>query len=686
MANKEIFNVEIDDSALGDLKQRYDEYSAALSKMPGEWREASTEIKAQTSKFERMYAGLEEQNRVLLDTSASEEKFNIALDTAAVSWIGMLKTGKLFAGHIVHSTHSLLRWTKLTAVFSGILGAGGLFGINRMAANVANQRTSATGLGVSYGEQASFLANFGRIPGAEGILSGFAEAETQVSDKWRLQQWLGHDPSGNPARDFADGLKKFKTFVDQYKGDRQKALGPSLEARGYDKLGITTESALAVQGMSGAEVEQLGGGYQADLAGRLGLSDADAKKWTELTQQMEAAGYQIEDVFARRVVGLTKPLENLSNAFVNFTARLLEDTQIKEWIGDLGRGVKNFAEMLGSGVAQAKAAQIGRDVNDSVKLIESLLAKAPDIASLTGIALAARYGGSTAAAIGAGLGRSGVVGALGRATGVVLGPVGTVAAGGLAATAGPTNESIPELERQRRYNQGRPQSRPLDGREDERARQKHEVGGQELARGPATQREQSEKPWETPWNREMRPAHAVDLAETQTGGRIDDADVQTYLRTGGHPDPQKAAWCAMFVGASLTQAGIKDSGSNVATSYAGWGKGVDPRHVQKGDVYVRTRGHRPGEVGGHVGMLTGESRFVHGHEQVQMISGNSAHQVRETWEPVGGTNVIRRATDTGAPRHAGQQYILGHHPATIGKVSPPVSIMDNTGGQVSIAQ
>jgi hypothetical protein len=30
-----------------------------------------------------------------------------------------------------------MKWTKLTSVFSGLLGAGSLYGIDRMAANVA---------------------------------------------------------------------------------------------------------------------------------------------------------------------------------------------------------------------------------------------------------------------------------------------------------------------------------------------------------------------------------------------------------------------------------------------------------------------------------------------------------------------------------------------------------------------
>ena len=174
----------------------------------------------------------------------------------------MATSGKLFSGHIVHATQSLMYWTKLTAAFSGLLGAGGLFGINRMAASVAGQRTSAAGLGVTYGEQASFLANFGRLGNAEGILQGFSEAETDVSKKYALRQWLGHAESGDPAKDFAEGLGRFKEFADK---TPRELLEPMLQARGYDKLGIGREQANIVRGMSRAEVAQLGRGYRGDL-------------------------------------------------------------------------------------------------------------------------------------------------------------------------------------------------------------------------------------------------------------------------------------------------------------------------------------------------------------------------------------------------------------------------------------
>jgi hypothetical protein len=58
------------------------------------------------------------------------------------------------------------------------------------------------------------------------------------------------------------------------------------------------------------------------------------------------------------------------------------------------------------------------------------------------------------------------------------------------------------------------------------------------------------------------------------------------------------------------QAGIKGTGSNVATSLGNYGTAVQPGDVQKGDVQkgdvlVHMNGRRVGETGGHVGFATG---------------------------------------------------------------------------------
>lgn len=130
-------------------------------------------------------------------------------------------------------------------------------------------------------------------------------------------------------------------------------------------------------------------------------------------------------------------------------------------------------------------------------------------------------------------------------------------------------------------------------------------------------------------------------SETANAGEIN-----AFLKRGGVDiDSATTAWCAAFVNSALAQVGIKGSGSNVATSFSGWGQGVPLGKVQRGDVLVENRGRSAGETGGHVGFATGNLRATaDGIQQIEMISGNSANKVQQQW--VDATDVIaRRSAD-----------------------------------------
>jgi hypothetical protein len=143
--------------------------------------------------------------------------------------------------------------------------------------------------------------------------------------------------------------------------------------------------------MSREEVAQLGRSYQSDLATRLGLPPDVAKKWTEFSMQMEGAGHEIETVFARGAVKLTKPLEHLSESFTHLVENLLKDgSPLAGWIKRLGKGLHNFAGTLGSGATQAKAAELGKDIADVVRWFEAIHGKklphgARTLAELAGV-------------------------------------------------------------------------------------------------------------------------------------------------------------------------------------------------------------------------------------------------------------------------------------------------------------
>jgi uncharacterized protein (TIGR02594 family) len=161
-------------------------------------------------------------------------------------------------------------------------------------------------------------------------------------------------------------------------------------------------------------------------------------------------------------------------------------------------------------------------------------------------------------------------------------------------------------------------------------------------------------------------AAAADFAQTMQGLKDHDprghALIQQYLTSGGAGmDPAVTAWCAAFVSASFSKAGISGpAAANIATSWARWGSHVDPKYAQKGDVLVSMKGHRPGQTGGHVGIVTGPT--VDG--SIPVIEGNvreagGGHGVKSVSERIRSGLEVRRppaGLDANAREHTSMNH------------------------------
>lgn len=97
--------------------------------------------------------------------------------------------------------------------------------------------------------------------------------------------------------------------------------------------------------------------------------------------------------------------------------------------------------------------------------------------------------------------------------------------------------------------------------------------------------------------------------------------LQEYMSNGGvNLDPSVTAWCAAYVNASLAQAGIEGTGSNMARSFMNWGQEVaDP---QRGDLAVFSRGDPNGPYG-HVGFFDGYNQ----DGTIRVLGGNQGDAV-----------------------------------------------------------
>ena len=122
------------------------------------------------------------------------------------------------------------------------------------------------------------------------------------------------------------------------------------------------------------------------------------------------------------------------------------------------------------------------------------------------------------------------------------------------------------------------------------------------------------------------------------------SEIASYLAQGHHGmDPATTPWCAAFTGSALEHAGLPSipasEGGNIATSYLRYGVPVQGA-PQPGDVVVESRGLSAGQLGGHVGIATGQ---VDANGRIQMLSGNYGNAVKLGWEDPASVTVRRAA-------------------------------------------
>lgn len=346
MALKSIIDIDINDAAFRSYKAIFDRYEAALAKQPEAWAKVNKGIDSSKKSFEALVAAAVAQKGRLEMMAKAQEKADLLTRTTAQRWLDIARSTKSVAGHIAAATASLMKWTGLTGVFTGILGAGGLYGIDRLAATVAAGRRSAMGLGLGYGEQQAFETNFARIVQPDQFLAGVNEALNDVTKRVALFG-AGLTPAQvagkNTAEVAVELIPQLKRLADQFEGP---ALEQQIEARHLGQF-VTLEDMRRLRAMSPAEIQQLIEAYQRDRA-TFALGGDVQKKWQDFSTQMTRAGQTIENVFVTGITPLVPGLQRLSAGVADVVKAFLGSPAVKHWIDVLGDGLESFAQYIGT--------------------------------------------------------------------------------------------------------------------------------------------------------------------------------------------------------------------------------------------------------------------------------------------------------------------------------------------------
>ncbi len=388
MATKTVIDIDLNDAAFQKFKANFDAYKAALAESAKEW----DAIEGDISKSHKTLAGLVVASTSLVAASVerAEAERQVAHETERATegatkqsraWSSIAKSAKDFAGNIKGATLSLLRWSELTGLVSGLLGAGGIWGLDRLAQSVATQRKEASGIGVSPGALRSFGLNFGRVlDNPQGVLTGIFESLSDVT-KAAPYGALGlnyqTERSRGPDAASIDVLRALKRSADNFKSQNLAAGRPEdaglanyFQSRQLGLLGLSIEDFKRIMDRPAQEFENYIQKSQKD-AQTLNIDPETQRLWEDFKTKLQLAGFEIENTFVRGLVNLAPSLGHLSEEFTKLVKVFVESPDTARWIGQVSDAFDNLAKYIGTPDFQADVKSFAAGVKDMAEAVIS---------------------------------------------------------------------------------------------------------------------------------------------------------------------------------------------------------------------------------------------------------------------------------------------------------------------------
>jgi len=363
MAAKSIIEVDVNDEKFLSFMDKFNEYQAALNDLPEAWRasaqgisdsarettKASAEAGGMAKAFSdgvdalnAMVNNLDRINGNLEDANKRQDDLNKKTAGSSGIFGKLKKDSKEFAGHIKDATVSLLSWGGIVGLFTGVLGAGGLFGLNRLASTASAQRFTSMGLNTSIGALDSTAINYQRaVANPTATLGAIRDTQADLSQRWKFQAMGINNADRSPDQLLPEMIRAARDIFKQTGGTLQ----------GANAYGLTSFFSIddlnRFKNMSDAEIEAMEKRARRD-AQLLQITDEQARQWQDFNIQLDYSSQSIKNTFIRGLGPLTPGLTKLSDALSGAIDTVMRSPELGKWIDGLAGGIQRFGNYLAS--------------------------------------------------------------------------------------------------------------------------------------------------------------------------------------------------------------------------------------------------------------------------------------------------------------------------------------------------
>lgn len=363
MAVRSVIDIDVDDAKFKAFQTLFAKYQTALATTPGTWAQVNQQVSAGASGFQAMTAAIAAQTQILSNLVAQQKTVAQQAQSSAGYWQSIARSTQAWAKNVEkgaqHVEGVLKSLFRYGAIAGGLAGIGGFLG-DRLVGDVASNRQSALGRGLTYGEQSAFRVNFSRFVEPDSFLSAVANAKLDVQKRVGL---LGaglseSEINGDTGQTSVALLRNLRRIAQT---SDPKLYGQVIQGL---RLGDTATPQLLnlLRGTSNQEFGQLLNNYSTDKS-TLNLPPEAQRAWQDFSTQMSRAGTSIENTLVKGLTPLEPKLVKLSEAFEKLVEAFLRSDTIKNGIDTLAnimdRLSGNNSKSASPGEAAAAGAAIG---------------------------------------------------------------------------------------------------------------------------------------------------------------------------------------------------------------------------------------------------------------------------------------------------------------------------------------
>ncbi len=338
MPVKSVIDIEVNDADFKRFVGVFEKYQGEVNASPGVWNRVADAADKAAHASVAMGAAVGAAFTGLRNIGAEHETVTRHTKAQAGFWSSIATSADKFTRRVYDATRSLLRWGELTGLISGILGAGGLFGIDRLAVAAGNQRQRSLTLGSKPGEAAAFDTNFSRVVDTGAFLSNVNKGLNEVTS----DQFLGMRYAGAHTEGMTDaveaGVKAFRALGDLV--DRVP-LGPmfnnTMENTGAASL-MSLDELKKLKATPKEEREEYIKDFLKDQE-RFAPHAGALKAFQDLAVQFDRAGKAIKTDFINALEPLAPNLKLLSKDLTQLIHDIMSNPHIKEWIDKLAEAI-----------------------------------------------------------------------------------------------------------------------------------------------------------------------------------------------------------------------------------------------------------------------------------------------------------------------------------------------------------